>query len=883
MAVRRFSSRTRPLAPEFLNQRLKGAVSYDRIAGYFRSSIFEIAGEAYEQVSGPIRIVCNSGLDVRDVETAKALDTALRTDWCSAAPERMVEAQRPRYERLSRLLRSGKVEVKVLPDESFGLIHGKAGIITYKDTPPTCFLGSNNETGEGWSRHYELMWEDDDPAAVSWVRAEFTALWEHPNARPLANVVVEDVERILERCLVPVAEWKPVEEEQAPFIEAPVQRQGPGLAPHQRAFVARVVHDLDGYGQARFLLADDVGLGKTVQLGMAAEIVALLKGGPVLVLAPKNLLLQWQEELQRMLSVPSARWVDGRWITEDGAEWKSEPIACPRQIGLFPTSLITAGSASAEALLTKRYTCVVLDEAHRARRHRPNGREGEPNRLLDFMFRMAPRSDTLLLGSATPIQTDRMELYDLMRILHRGCDRVLGGFGSPWNTQPAEALDLVAGRLTLPDSAAQLWVWFKDPLMPREDAPLASQIRNRLGIPDSATVAPRDAFDALGIPIQRQIEFQGAELLRQRNPFIRHVIKRRRQDLHNPDGSPVFPRVPVNLHGEGDEDALIMPEGMSEAYQEARAYCEQLAKIGGASSGGFMKTLLLRRIGSSLKAGLQTARKLFEGNVKQAAIEEDAEVINDMVSSEADARSKLRRAIELLEAVGDNDPKLGRILLYLRTKGWAERGCILFSQYLDTVLWIAEHLATAFEKSMIGVYGGQGNCFLWEAGKRRGADRDEIQTLVREGRLRLLVATDAASEGLNLQRLSSLINIDLPWNPARLEQRKGRIDRIGQLASSIEVLNLRYRGSVEDEVHKALSARLKSIREVFGTIPDTLEDVWVSTALGAVAEAKRKIEEVPQRHPFELRYANDVPATTWEHCTQVLDRHDVLRTLKQAW
>jgi hypothetical protein len=64
-----------------------------------------------------------------------------------------------------------------------------------------------------------------------------------------------------------------------------------------------------------------------------------------------------------------------------------------------------------------------------------------------------------------------------------------------------------------------------------------------------------------------------------------------------------------------------------------------------------------------------------------------------------------------------------------------------------------------------------------------------------------LVATDAASECLNLQRL--------PWNPARLEQRKGRIDRSGQLAAAIDILNLRYRGSVEDEVHSALSPRLQ--------------------------------------------------------------------------
>jgi hypothetical protein len=186
----------------------------------------------------------------------------------------------------------------VLPDASFGLIHGKAGVIRYADGSSTCFLGSINETGEAWSRHYELLWEDEDPASVAWVQAEFDALWTHRDARPLADVVVEDVERILRRRIVQVAEWDPATDEQAPFIEAPASRQGVGLAPHQRAFVARVVRDLDVFGQARFILADDVGLGKTVQLGMATELIALTRNEPVLVLAPKNLLLQWQEELE---------------------------------------------------------------------------------------------------------------------------------------------------------------------------------------------------------------------------------------------------------------------------------------------------------------------------------------------------------------------------------------------------------------------------------------------------------------------------------------------------------------------------------------------------------------------------------------------------------
>jgi len=138
--------------------------------------------------------------------------------------------------------------------------------------------------------------------------------------------------------------------------------------------------------------------------------------------------------------------------------------------------------------------------------------------------------------------------------------------------------------------------------------------------------------------------------------------------------------------------------------------------------------------------------------------------------------------------------------------------------------------------------------------------------------LSLLVATDAASEGLNLQRLETLINVVLPWNRARLEQRKGRIDRIGRLAASIDILNLRYRGSVEDQVHQVLSARLEQSREIFGTIPDTLEDVWVEMAVGEVEEARRHIDEVPSRRPFDIRYAVDLPETAWERCAQVVDR-----------
>jgi hypothetical protein len=252
MAVHRLSSRRQPLGRSFLDARLAGAASYDRIAGYFRSSVFEIAGEAFENVAGAIRIVCNSGLDEADIATARAAERAIRTEWYEGRPELMTEAQRPRYERLQKLLRSGRVEIRVLPDTAFGLIHGKAGVIRYPDGRALCFLGSINETAEAWTRHYELIWEDDDPAAIGWVQEEFDALWGHPLAGRLSDAVAEDIDRILVRSVISVSGWAPRQNEAAPFIEAPIARMGEGLAPHQKAFVSAVAREIETYGQARY-------------------------------------------------------------------------------------------------------------------------------------------------------------------------------------------------------------------------------------------------------------------------------------------------------------------------------------------------------------------------------------------------------------------------------------------------------------------------------------------------------------------------------------------------------------------------------------------------------------------------------------------------------
>jgi len=147
----------------------------------------------------------------------------------------------------------------------------------------------------------------------------------------------------------------------------------------------------------------------------------------------------------------------------------------------------------------------------------------------------------------------------------------------------------------------------------------------------------------------------------------------------------------------------------------------------------------------------------------------------------------------------------------------------------------------------------------------------------------LLLGTDAASEGLNLQSLSSLINIDLPWNPTRLEQRKGRIQRIGQAQREVWIANLRYRDSVEDRVHQVLADRLASIHDLFGQIPDTLEDVWVQVAMDNERAAKQLIDQsAAAKNPFDTKYSK-VEDADWETCATVLDSTRTKELLSQGW
>ncbi|MFM8331693.1 MAG: phospholipase D-like domain-containing protein, partial [Candidatus Methylumidiphilus sp.] len=198
-AIRRFSSRRQRLDQAFLAEKLRSAQSYKRIAGYFRSSIFELVGEEIAAIPD-VRIVCNSELDAADIAVSKAArESALKERWNVEAVAVEALRHRERYRRLYELLAKGNVQIRVVPKDRV-FLHGKAGVIEDKDGNKTCFLGSINETRNAFANNYEILWEDRSVEGVKWVEEEFEALW--AEGKELPDAIIEEIRRVADRAEV---------------------------------------------------------------------------------------------------------------------------------------------------------------------------------------------------------------------------------------------------------------------------------------------------------------------------------------------------------------------------------------------------------------------------------------------------------------------------------------------------------------------------------------------------------------------------------------------------------------------------------------------------------------------------------------------------------
>ena len=288
--IQRYSSLEGRLDHSFLAHKLHGAKSYKRIAGYFRSSIFELVGEEIDGIA-EVKIVCNSELDASDIAVSKAArEVALKGVWNETTPETEALLHRERYQRLYELLVSGRVQIRVVPKDKV-FVHGKAGVIEQEDGSKIAFLGSVNESKAAFAHNYEILWEDSSQEAARWVEAEFNKLW--AEAHELPDAIVTEIKRISKRIEVHFPDLAPAELPAAAMVESPIYRGGEGLQPWQRSFVTTFLEHRELFGKARLLLADEVGLGKTLSMATAALVASLLGDGPVLILCPATLTQQW--------------------------------------------------------------------------------------------------------------------------------------------------------------------------------------------------------------------------------------------------------------------------------------------------------------------------------------------------------------------------------------------------------------------------------------------------------------------------------------------------------------------------------------------------------------------------------------------------------------
>jgi hypothetical protein len=372
-----------------------------------------------------------------------------------------------------------------------------------------------------------------------------------------------------------------------------------------------------------------------------------------------------------------------------------------------------------------------------------------------------------------------------------------------------------------------------------------------------------------------------------------------------------------------------------EAYDALESYSQELAQQilaandqQARASTGFYLSFLQRRFASSLHAigetlrrrrqrvqatlnalsagGIATGPPGAEGEIQEDDLEEDtdAEIIEQLLKNrrEQDLRWELDKLSEMLAGslydVAPVSSKMQALLGDVEQRKDPEcpgriRQMMIFTQFSDTLEDLVRRFRQVDARLLIGTYSGRGGQYTHpETGRLVGTERDEIKQRFLRDQIDILICTDAAAEGLNLQTADYLVNFNLPWNPAKVEQRIGRIDRIGQRHTDIYVQNLCYLGSVEEIVYDRLLTRLGSMMAVVGEqqlsmLPVTEED-FRKLAEGAITEAQLEAEArqriaVTQRRMHETELTGQEVYEIYQRLSQSQTARRLPVTLEAIW
>jgi superfamily II DNA or RNA helicase len=496
---------------------------------------------------------------------------------------------------------------------------------------------------------------------------------------------------------------------------------------HQIETVRKVLKHFRG----RVLLADEVGLGKTIEAGMVLKEYALRgMAERTLVLTPASLVGQWREELETKFGLASATTYDALLRDEPQAFWAQDRIIA---------SLATARRREhAERLIERQFDLVIVDEAHHLR-----DRSSQSWKLVDSLNKRF-----LLLLSATPVQNDLIELYNLLTLLKPGIFKTLKEF-----------------RLA-----------YMAPGKPRQPA-------------------NSESLRAL---------MRGA-MIRNTRAVVALKLPRRHATTIKVDSGP----------------------GEAEAYADLAAAARRLATEGEAKRERLALHHLLGAAGSSPKAAAEAVARVAARNAGDPIWTELADRWAAIETGGKEAA--------LIDLVRRNPTEKKLVFVHSRRT--------------------LAHVADRLEKAGVSLARFDGSLSGPEKDAAIAAFRDHAT---------ILLCTQSGGEGRNIQFCNTLINFDVPWNPMAIEQRIGRIDRIGQ-SREVFVFNLVTRGTLEEQLLTLLDEKISMFELVVGEVgailggleeerefPDLVLDAWLGATEAARVQAfealGQRLEQARQQH-----------------------------------
>jgi SNF2 family DNA or RNA helicase len=610
------------------------------------------------------------------------------------------------------------------------------------------------------------------------------------------------------------------------------------IKPHQVSVVHRVITNYPH----RFLLCDEVGLGKTIEAGMILkELRARGGAGRCLVIAPPSLLRQWQFELKPKFNEIFAI------INSDTVKFlRTTQGVEGNPFGVYDNVIVSSSWISMEQwaryATEVSWDMVIVDEAHHTRVHVSRGRREETQLykvVRDLVSPDALSKRAALFLTATPMQLDSGELYSLIEMLdpalfptvqhfdrHRSLVSGLSqlvheltehGYSSPHQGEQ-DIVERVAQWLETDDASARERLIGGRESLARVCADLSARhllseilIRNRKKVVGG--FMPRQAYRW-----EVQLSDEERRALAAVVVFVRDGYAR--ADRTN-DQAVGFVMVIFQK---------LMASSIRALWTSLSRRAERLRKIASAPS--------VPRRARAVIAGIED--RLDQDEFISALLDEVA-------VADAEEAADLERLVSMLDQV-PTDSKADTLVAQLRELERHDPGVkvLLFTEFRETQEYLRQR---------IEAIGWDVNLFH---GQMKPTAKDAaVEEFRSSAKPSILLSTEAGGEGRNFQFCHLLVNYDLPWNPMRVEQRIGRVDRIGQ-ARTVQVFNFWVQGTIEERVLDVLERRIDVFEETVGgldpILSDTQRDLVKILQLGG-EERERALRQYEEQIEVRLQEA----------------------------